>query len=96
MEQLSLLDLSSAPAEPELAPVVATAPLSVSDCSNDRPANRHVLAWLEAKADYYLKLMNRLMDAKRISQEVKTAEIVRVYELREDTLAKFYELERGQ
>jgi hypothetical protein len=85
--QLNLLDLPpiSVPDEPQ---PIADRPLPVT------PANPHTLAWLNAKADYYLKLMNRFMDAKRIPQEVKQAEFLRVYELREQVLERIAELER--
>lgn len=86
MQQLSLLDLP--PIEEEPAPVVViSAPVSAS-------INPHELAWLQARADYYLKLMNRYMDGHKCRQEVRSAELVRVYELREQVLATIEEMER--
>lgn len=88
MQQLSLLDLPI-PDESEPQPVV-THPLPLTS------AERHTLRWLNAKADYYLRLMNRFLDGSRCSQEVRSAELVRVYELREVTLVAIYDLENRQ
>lgn len=94
MQQLSLLDLPPVEDEPE--PVTHN-PIPITH--NPLPltsAERHTLRWLHARANYYLRLMNRFMDGKRCSQEVRSAELVRVYELREEVLAAIHLLEKPQ
>ena len=86
MQQLSLLDLPPIEDEPASI-VVIPAPVSAS-------VNPHELAWLQAKAGFYLRLMNKFMDGHKCRQEVRSAELVRIYELREQVLATIEEMER--
>lgn len=77
------LDLLSYQPTPEEMAIPAPQP---------QPVNRHALAWQEAKADFYLRLMNRFMRGS-LPQQIKRHEIERLHQLRQQALA---EMEEGR
>ncbi|MBW4661013.1 MAG: hypothetical protein KME15_20240 [Drouetiella hepatica Uher 2000/2452] len=81
--QLDLLTYQPSPEEMTIAanPSSPVAP----------PANQHAIAWQEAKAAYYLRLMSRFVGTGRLSTEVNQREISRLFAMR---LAALEELRR--
>lgn len=51
--------------------------------------------WHQTKADYYLRMMNRLAIASQCSPDVKRHEITRLHELREQALAEIRRIGGG-
>lgn len=73
--QLDIFSLEPLPLEP-----IAPAP------PLPQPPNPHTVAWQQAKADFYLRLMNRFISGTRCSQSVRSHEITRLYNLRQQAL----------
>ena len=78
-QQLALLDLP--PVED------ASQPLPFA-----QPNHRQAIAWHTARAELYLRLMNRFLNGNRCSQEVRRHEISRLHSLRQQALAAIKEL----
>lgn len=52
--------------------------------------------WQQAKADFYLRLMQRFMNGRRCCLEVRRHEITRLYQLREQALIDLEAVQRKQ
>jgi hypothetical protein len=82
--QLSLLDY--VPTPEEIEEPQEQAPPSPS-------TNPHSIAWYQARADYYLRLISRFVNSDRIPKHVKRFEISRAYQLREQAIANLKEVQ---
>lgn len=79
-EQLSLLDL------PLLEETFEPPPVPM-------PLNLSALAWQKTKESFYLKLMNRFMTGRLCAQAVRSHEITRLHQLRQQALAEIKRME---
>lgn len=57
------------------------------------PQPKHAIAYHTAAAALYLRLMAKLMRSDRLSQSIRTYEITRLHQLRQQALARIEELE---
>jgi hypothetical protein len=84
--QLDLLTYQLTPEETEVK----------AECSNLQPIasppNPHAIAWQEAKATYFLQLMNRFVYGSRCSPEVRKRETSRLFALRAAALEELKRL----
>jgi hypothetical protein len=88
MEQLNLLDWVPPTPEPDAIPVQEPAqPIS-------EPVNPYLVDWLETKVAFYLSLMSKLQQGKKLSVEVKRREISRVNGMRNAAIAQLTEIRR--
>jgi hypothetical protein len=53
-----------------------------------QPLNPHAVAWWTCKADFYLQLISKFMSGTRCSRTVRSHEIQRLHQLREQAKAQ--------
>jgi hypothetical protein len=72
-----------------------TAEEMASPTPKPQPVNLHAIAWQETKAACYLSLMRRFMRGSLCSQAVRSHEIERLHQLRQECLRAIEEVNRG-
>jgi hypothetical protein len=90
MEQLNLLDWVPPTPEPDVIIPVQEPIQPISE-----PVNPYLVDWLETKVSFYLSLMSKLQQGKKLSVEVKRREISRVNGMRNAAIAQLAELKRA-
>lgn len=89
VRQIMQLDLLSYEPPPEEQGDPPLEPLPLEP--EPRP-NPHALDWQQTKADFYLRVMGRLMDGSLCPQSVRSHEIERLHNLRQQCLKQIKEL----
>lgn len=93
--QLDLLTYQLTPEETEVLGVCEDLQQPIAQARRESfapPPNPHAIAWQEAKAAYYLTLINRFVGSSRCSTEVRRHETSRLFALRSAALEELRRL----